>query len=127
MMPPLFFSLLGATVLAVTGTVQLGGPDPEDMPRCVLRIEDRAGEALVRSIIEARDPVQGTYEATVTKANKTGAVDASQGGAFSLGRGARLVLGEMLVKGSAAELDATLALRIGRHSVQCPVVVDGVF
>lgn len=121
-----FLMLAGAVaVVAAAGGAHLAADTRATLPGCSLALDERGGSVHVHAVIESPAPMQGTYAMRLRRNASAGTIDLSQGGAFAVAAGDRVVLNEAVLNGRARDLDAGLTMTTGGRTLRCPVLING--
>ena len=119
---------LGALALAACAladastrtTAALRGPEPPAASlSCALRLIETRGGLSARAELRAPAATAGRY---ALRLRRGAGLVLDQGGDFSARAGETLTLGQAMLSGGVAGLDAGLTVQVGGRDVTCPVL-----
>ena len=97
-----------------------------DAVRCEIEVTAAGGAIGLGAIVQATQPVTGSYRFNVTGSGGGGSTNISQGGGFNAGPGDDARLGKLMLGNHGASYDVRLDVNVGGHDYQCSQRVGGI-
>jgi len=111
-----------ATALAAACAIPLGAQTGADATlSCALEITETAGIVTARGTVKAKAAAAGNYALSLRRSDASGAAAVTQGGAFELGAGESLTLGQALFTGRARDITGAMTIEAGGTRIDCPL------
>ncbi|MBV0913424.1 curli-like amyloid fiber formation chaperone CsgH [Anianabacter salinae] len=112
-------ALIGAVGIGCTTLADNAAPDDRKPIACAVNILPDNGGLRVFATARADTPMTGDYDLVIKQSGRAGSATIRQSGDVDLRAGRTETLGEARMSGRAADIDATLTLRLGGKTYRC--------